>query len=135
MTGLENISAHNGWVMAVAGWCIVLTGLAALSFTISQLHKILGLWDDRKNILAKLKNQSPKEMKPEMPMIQLSQDIQEAMRQLKLLTNRLGDPFSLPKLIELSEKRGLAKPHSTINTLLTAKIIVPDGKGYFIWYY
>ena len=135
MIGLENISANNGWAMAAVGWSIVLTGLAILSFTISQLHKILGLWDDRKNIIRKLKNPSPQETQPAMPEIQLSGDIQEAMRQLKLLTNRLGDPFSLPKLVDLSEQRGLAKPHSTINTLLTAKIIVPDGKGYFTWYY
>ena len=135
MTGIENISANNGWAMAVVGWSIVLTGLAVLSFTIAQLHKILGLWDDRKTMLAKLKNQGHKEKQPEMPVIELSEDIQNAVRQLKLLTNLLGDPFPLPKLIDLAEKRGLAKPHSTISTLLTAKIIIPDGKGYYIWYY
>lgn len=135
MTGLENISATNGWAMAVAGWCIVLTGLAVLSFTISQLHKILALWDDRKNIIEKFKQKGQQETSPQLPDVHFSQDVQEAMRQFKLLTNRLGEPFSLPKLVDLSEKCGLAKPYSTINTLLTSKIIVPDGKGYFKWYY
>ena len=135
MIGLENISASNGWEMAVVGWCIVLSGLAVLSFTISQLHKILGLWDNRKDLFTKAKSPSPIEAQPSQSKIVISEDIQKTMRQLKLLTNRLGDPFSLPKLIDLSEQRGMAKPHSTINTLLTAKIIVPDGKGYFTWFY
>ena len=135
MYGIQAINAHNGWAMAAVGWSIVLTGLTVLSFTISQLHKVLGLWDDRKNIIQKLKNRNPKKTSPVMPEVQLSEDIQQAVGQFKLLTNRLGDPFSLPKLVDLSEQRGLTKPHSTINTLLTAKIIVPDGKGYFTWYY
>ena len=121
--------------MVAVGWSIVLSGLALLSFTISQLHKILGLWDNRRNIIAKFKSPSPKKDQPEMPKIVLSKDIQETVRQFKLLTNLLGDPFSLPKLIDLSAQRGLPKPHSTVNTLISAKIIVPDGKGYFTWFY
>ena len=133
MTGLEAISANNGWAMAAVGGSIVFSGLVILSFTISQLHKLLDLWDRRSTLFNKFKNE--KESVQETPGIQVSKDIQETIRNFKLLTERIGEPFALPKLLDLSVKCGLDKPHSTINTLLTSKIIVPDGKGYFNWNY
>jgi hypothetical protein len=133
--GFENIAAHNGWAMAAVGWGIVFTGLTVLSFTIAQLHKVLDIWDNRNEIIPKFKNRLQKQTPVDEPVLHFSRDIQDAMRNFKLLTNRLGEPFSLPKLIDLSKKCGLTNPYSTINTLLTSKIIIPDGKGYFIWYY
>ena len=132
MIGLANISANNGWIMAVVGGSIVFSGLVILSVAISQLHKILGVWDGRKNWF----NKEDPEIRsaPEVVIeVAISEDMQPAVRNLKLLTQRIGEPFSLPKLLVLSEKFGLARPHSTINRLLTSKIIVPDGNGYFKW--
>ncbi len=40
-TGIENITAHNGWAMAITGGLIVFAGLSLLSFAIAQLHKII----------------------------------------------------------------------------------------------
>lgn len=134
MTGLENIVANNGWAMAAVGVSIVFTGLVVLSFTIAQLHKILEIWDNREDFFQRFTKGQQQGIEPDMPDLHFSSDIQESIRNLKLLTNRIGEPFPLPKLIDLSEKCGLAKPHSTINTLLTSKIIIPDGKGYFVWY-
>jgi hypothetical protein len=57
----------------------------------------------------------------------------ETIRQYKLIVDRLEQPFSLPKLLDLAIKVGLDHPHSTINNLMVKKIIVSDGKGYFIW--
>jgi hypothetical protein len=57
----------------------------------------------------------------------------ETIRQYKLIVDRLEQPFSLPKLLDLAIKVGLDHPHSTINSLIIKKIIVSDGKGYFIW--
>ncbi|MEJ2270181.1 MAG: hypothetical protein P8Y04_10475, partial [Desulfobulbaceae bacterium] len=45
MIGLQAISANNGWSMAFVGALIVMCGLASLSFIISQLHKIIGLFE------------------------------------------------------------------------------------------
>ena len=45
--GFDAISAHNGWAMALAGALIVLSGLAVLSFVISQLHKVVALLEKR----------------------------------------------------------------------------------------
>ena len=121
--------------MVAVGASIVFSGLAVLSFTIAQLHKILNLWDQRETLIEKFKRRGQKESCEIPPRLELTADVQETVRQFKLLTQRLGEPFPLPRLLHLSEKCGFTKPHSTLNKLLTAKIIIPDGKGYFRWYY
>ncbi len=134
MYGLENISAHNGWAITFVGVTIVFAGLTLLCLSIGQLHKILGIWEnketsitnqDHKTLTSKAANAFPK---PVMPVEEL-----ETIAQYKLIVERLQQPFSLPKLLDIAVKIGLDRPHSTINTLLVKKIIVPDGKGYFIW--
>ncbi|NLB07971.1 MAG: hypothetical protein GX835_13565, partial [Desulfobulbaceae bacterium] len=45
MYGFEAISHHNGWVAAATGACIVFAGLSTLAFLISQLHKLVNLFD------------------------------------------------------------------------------------------
>ena len=47
MYGIDNITANNGWAMAAVGATIVFLGLVVLSFVISQIHKILELWEKR----------------------------------------------------------------------------------------
>ncbi len=130
MTGLEAIAHHNGWAIAAVGISIVFTGLTVLSIIISQLHKVLTFWDERKTHYERLKDRWQKE---ELPDFALAQDIEESARQFRLLTDRLGEHFPLPKLLELAQKCGLAHPHSAMNDLLITKRIVPDGKGYFVW--
>ena len=134
MYGLENISANNGWAITFVGITIVFTGLTLLCLSIGQLHKILGIWEkkdtsitnqDHKTSTAKTANAFPKAVVP-------VEDL-ETIAQYKLIVERLQQPFSLPKLLDIAVKIGLDRPHSTINTLLVKKIIVPDGKGYFIW--
>ena len=64
---------------------------------------------------------------------QSGETFSESARQFNLLTRSMKDPFSLPKLITLAKKVDIARPHSTVNELLSAKLIVPDGKGYYSW--
>ena len=47
MFGIDNITNNNGWAMAVVGATTVFLGLVVLSFVISQIHKILELWENR----------------------------------------------------------------------------------------
>ena len=47
MFGIDNITNNNGWAMAVVGATTVFLGLIILSFAISQIHKILELWENR----------------------------------------------------------------------------------------
>ncbi len=132
MNGLEAISAHNGWAMAVVGISIVFTGLTLLSIAIAQLHKILDLWDNRTVHFQRLKER--KKLKTPAPdILSLPEHSKDAVRQVKMLAEWIGEPFPLPKLLEFSERRGLPSPYSTINDLLQASIIVPDGEGYFRW--
>ena len=135
MYGLEAISTHNGWAMAVAGVIIVFCGLVVLSSTIAQFHKILRLlnggatdYQNGKGLRRADGTEGAPASDPTM-----KHKLAESTRQFRLVSDRIGEPFPLPKLIERAELSGLFRPHSTINDLLKAGLIVPDGKGYFFW--
>ena len=138
MYGLDAISAHNGWHMAALGISIVFTGLILLSFTVAQLHNILRLFDNRDAYYKKIrglfkKNSDNDKQEVGNSDLTLPDNVKEAAGQCKLLIERIGEPFSLPRLVELSEKCGMSHPYSTINDLILAGFIVPDGKGYYLW--
>lgn len=134
MTGLEAISHHNGWQMAALGITIVFTGLTLLSLAISQLHKVLYFWEHRQEYIEKWRGGKPEvEIDEELAEFTETGDFRESIRQFKLLGGRLGDPFALPRLLELAEKCGLYRPHSTINNLIRAGMIIPDNDGYYTW--
>lgn len=149
MIGLENISAHNGWAMAFVGISIVFSGLILLSFVISQLHRILDLFE-RWYIIANKNNhknrkKANKKCGTELPATLTpgktatpnktteEKHSEEIIRNYKMITHRMGEPFSLPKLLDLAEKRGLNRPYSTVNMLIASEDIVSDGNGFFVW--
>lgn len=117
------------------GISIVFTGLTLLSLTISQLHKALDIWERRGMIWEKFKDRGRKTTGPlpEDECIFLPGDIKESARHYKLIVEHLGQPFPLPKLLEFSDRCGLSKPHSTLNELLQAGVIIPDGEGFYLW--
>ena len=123
MYGLEAIATHNGWAMAVAGVVIVFSGLVVLSSTIAQLHKVLRLLSGGANGTEDVPSADPT----------MNHNLAESARPFRLISDRIGASFPLPKLIEIAELSGLPRPHATINDLLRAGLIVPDGKGYFFW--
>ena len=133
--GLEAISSHNGWAMAVAGIIIVFSGLVVLSSTIAQLHKVLGLLNgkapDYQNGQGPRRANGTEDAPASDPT--MHHNLAESARQFRLIAGRISESFPLPRLIELAELSGLPRPHSTINDLLKAGLIVPDGKGYFFW--
>jgi len=133
--GIEAITAHNGWAMAVAGVVIVFSGLVIMSATIAQFHKLLNFWEDRGSYYQRLSNHQPQDAPMDFTGrdVEISPSLSASARQFKLITNKTGEPFSLPKLLKLAGLSGLPHPHSTINDLVKAGLIVPDGKGYFFW--
>lgn len=136
MIDFKAITDNNGWEYAILGASIVFSGLVILSIVISQLHKLLLFWDKRASFLQALKDRLKGDVTaPEMPADNLSQpaSLTESMRQYKLIVDRIGEPFALPKLLHLAKKRGLNRPHATINELLQAGVIHPDDTGYYIW--
>jgi hypothetical protein len=136
LLGFEAITDNNGWEYALLGICIVFSGLVILSLVISQLHKLLGIWDKRASFFEALRDHAktiPSPGKARTGPATPSNSLAEASLQYRMLVTRLGEPFALPKLLMLAEKSGLYRPHATINDLLQAGIIVPDETGYYIW--
>ena len=62
-----------------------------------------------------------------------SETQKEIAKQFYLLARTMKDSFSLQRILFMAEISGLKSPHSSLNTLLNAKIIVPDDKGYYFW--
>lgn len=135
MKGFEAIAFCNGWRIAAAGVFIVFTALITLSFVISQLHKLLTVWEKRDEYIKNAMQLFTKQKKVAVhPKLRVSKNFNESARQFNLLTKSLKDPFfSLPRLILLAKKIGISRPHSTVNDLLKAKLVVSDNKGYYYW--
>ena len=134
MFGFEAIIAHDGLGISVIGISIVFVSLILLSFAVSQIHKLIELWDKKKTSYQRVKKSQQKDQKtPSVSDLTVPQDVQRASRQFKLLIEWIGEPFPLPKLLDLSEKCGLSHPHLTINEFIKCELIIPDENGYYIW--
>jgi len=134
LKGFEAIAFYNGWNISATGICIVFTALVTLSFIISQMHKCLNIWEKREEYIKKAKKFfAPPKKKVHHRKIKVSENFNESARQFHVLIQSMKDPFSLLKLIMLAKKIGLGRPHSTVNDLLSARLIVPDGKGLYYW--
>ncbi len=132
---IEAITKHNGWAMAFMGICIVFTGLVLLSITLSQLHKILDLWDKRSDFFDNYKEKKKLKAEQIEAYSKLTVDgmLENNAKQFNILAQTMNEPFALPGLLDLALKRGLYKPHSAINQMLEIKLIIPDGEGYYFW--
>lgn len=134
MFGFEAIIAHDGLGISVIGISIVFVSLVLLSFAVSQIHKLIELWDKKKTPYQRVKKSQQKDQKAQSVSVPtVPQDVQRASRQFKLLIEWIGEPFPLPKLLDLSEKCGLSRPHSTINEFIKCELIIPAENGYYVW--
>lgn len=133
--GLEAINAHNGWAISVVGITIVFTGLVALSALISQLHKLVALYDNPGKIkkLFTLKSESAVKPTAVKQCMVLSEAQKQTCRQYNLLAQTMDDVISLPKLLRMAELSGLNDPHAGINLLVKSGILYADEQGYFTW--
>jgi hypothetical protein len=96
MYGLAAIQQANGWAMAGAGACIVLFGLAVLSFLISMIPRLTGLLEKK----ATPPIETP-ETAPQLKMIvpeKLPDDLNAAATVYISLTEDLGEDFDLIEL-------------------------------------
>jgi len=134
--GFDNIAAHNGWAMAVVGASIVFLGLVVLSFVISQIHKILNLWEKR---------DAPKQRPAEAPAATKDQSkaksyqapylpsVDDLISIYRPLVEQLKEPFEIPQLFEISNKMDLPHPHLSIKQLWDAEVLIAQGDGTFTW--
>jgi hypothetical protein len=135
--GIENITNNNGWAMAVVGATIVFCGLVVLSLAISQIHKILNLWDDREQLLSRFKKKPSAvgDQKPEEKVYreQHLPSVDELAKAYRPLAEKLKAPFKLTQLYEIANKSDFPHPHLSIQRLQEANILVAQGDGTFIW--
>ncbi len=117
--------------MAGAGACIVLTGLAVLSFLISMIPRLTGFFEEKHNPTLETEGNitTPKRVVPD----KLPEDIQAASMIYITLTEELGENFSLVDLHKKSKEMGLPHPHLSINRFRDAGILVCNGKECFTW--
>ena len=138
MYGLEAINAGNGWAISVVGVTVVFTGLVLLSLIISQLHKVLALWEDPSKLKQFFSRKKPEPVSPEeeaaiAARAVLTGNQKEVIGQYALLVRTLEDHFSLTRLLHLAQISGLKDPYQHLNILFKTRIILPDGDGFFTW--
>ena len=135
--GFENITNHNGWAIAVVGASIVFSGLVVLSFVISQIHKILNLWEDREKIVSRYKKQSavvePQKSEDMVYSEQRLPSVEELIEVYQPLVEQLEEPFKLSQLFEIANKKDMPHPHLSIQRLQEAGVLVAQGDGTFTW--
>ncbi|WP_022667430.1 OadG family protein [Desulfospira joergensenii] len=137
MYGLEAINANNGWAISVVGITIVFSGLVMLSLVISQLHKLIALYEHPEKLKkiftrAGTKEKAAQSQEETIP-LDLTPGQKEIFRQFALLVRTMEDHFSLSRLLFLAQISGLKDPHSNLNLLLKSGIIFADKKGLFCW--
>ena len=133
--GLAAIAANNGWAMAATGACIVIAGLAVLSAIISQLHKIIGLFEKKEKTpspAAQSKGKSP-ETEAIANESELLLDLETTAQIYKAVAASLGDSFPLAALYTTFTAANLPHPHITVRELREAGYLVPAGEGTFSW--
>jgi hypothetical protein len=135
--GLAAISAQNGWAMAVTGACIVITGLAVLSFIISQLHRILGFFEKTEKAD---KPPAPALEEPKIPAVETTvhetdvlSDLKAAARLHQSVSKELGETFELAQLYKAIESANLPHPHITVRELRDAGYLAITEEGTFSW--
>jgi hypothetical protein len=123
--------------MAVVGASIVFLGLVVLSFAISQIHKILTLWEEREKYLERFKKKVPAVEKEEFDLPVYKEHhlptVDELANTYRPLVEELEEPFELSQLFEITNKINLPHPHLSIQRLQEADILVAQGDGTFIW--
>lgn len=132
MYGIEAISAHNGWAMAIAGMLIVMSGLSVLSFIISKLHKVLGLMEKR----GKTEDMGEPSAPEPIPVETADHDLSNLEGSLACYcdeTVKLGSTFTLKDLFVVFQECDFPHPHLTIRSLKEDGYLVPAGQDMFSW--
>ena len=134
MYGIDAINAANGWAIAVAGALIVMSGLAVLSFVISQLHKVIEFVESRKqkdsvDTSAAVSVAEERDFNLEHPLT----DLEKTAQHYRRITQELGDRFELKDLYSIFHTRSFPHPHITIRSLKDSGYLVPIGDSHFKW--
>ncbi len=116
--------------MAITGPLIVMSGLTILSIIISQLHKLVALFE-KKDIQATEPADGSKD-EISIPKV-LPIDISETAAIYQQLIDRLEQPFELKDLYRVAEENNFPHPVLTVSRFREAGILKQAGEGVFIW--
>ena len=123
--------------MAAVGATIVFSGLVVLSFVISQIHKLLKLWDDREKLIERFRKKTPPVVAEKIDASAYSErhlpSDDELASIYQPLVDQLEEPFKLSQIFEIANKNDLPHPHLSIQRLQEADILVARGDGTFTW--
>ena len=129
--------------MAITGPLIVMSGLTILSIIISQLHKLVAVFDKKTEPTAESAAKDKKNSQTPEPGVKatdessvpqiLPNDISETAKIYQILIDRLEQPFELSDLYRLAEKDGFPHPILTVSRLRDAGILKTQGDGLFLW--
>jgi len=134
LNGLEAISAHNGWAMAIIGPLIVMSGLTILSIIISQLHKLVAIFDKKEKQRTESDGKSETERRDKIPVPRiLPTDIGETAKIYQPLIDKLEQPFELYDLYQIADQNSFPHPYLTVSRFREAGILLSEGEGLFIW--
>ena len=131
MYGLAAIQQANGWAMALAGACIVMSGLSMLAFLISMLPRLTGLFE-KKTAPEKTPPIVPPPIRELVPE-KLPDNLDAVAAIYSSLTQEMGAEFSLVDLHKKSKELNLPHPHLSINRFREAGMLIPKGEGRFSW--
>ena len=133
MIGLDAISANNGWAMALTGALIVMCGLALLAAIISQLHKVIALFEKKAPIVEKPRPESAPSFAQLSAEVDILNDLAAAARIYQSLIGERDESFKLAQLYAACNQEQMPHPHLTIRALRDSGHLVPNGDGSFCW--
>mgnify|MGYP000630282012 CR=1 FL=1 len=133
MLDFNAISEHNGWSISIVGITIVFSGLVALSIVVSQLHKMLMAWENRKTWLKRLKAFLLGKGSIQPGLEDAPFEVLEDAKNLSLLSPFLPEPFSSEDLFEMAEKRGIDIRQYSIHYLTDSGYLKLDNQGNYFW--
>ncbi len=116
--------------MVIIGPLIVMSGLTILSLIISQLHKVVALFDkkDKQTTEPAVKGRDEISVPKVLPI-----DISETAEIYQQLIDKLEQPFELSDLYRVAGENNFPHPVLTISRFREAGILEQAGEGVFIW--
>jgi len=134
LTGFEAIAHHNGWMMALFGAAIVFSGLAVLSFVISQMPRLFQLLEPKSaDAPPPIEPEAAKEPARDAAPPPSTDDANAIALQIEPLVSTLNEPFQLSDLYRLCREQDLPHPHLSLSYLRRQGILQPQGEGAFTW--
>ena len=134
MQGIAAITAQNGWAIAATGACIVIVGLSILSLIISQLHRILGLFEKNEAITSGAVAESADTAQiVESGAVDPLSDLAATARLYRSLTAQLGETFGLGQLYQALDAAKDPHPHITVRELKANGYLASADEGDFSW--